>query len=1778
MLRCLALVGVVVLGLWGCGRTPDGRDPAQGALAAALGAGPLAPGRARGGGAFLPEGGELVYRSIGRSAPRGAGPGIAPASGAGATGARFEARVERGRSRLSVARAGAAGITLTPAALPARFGAAEIRGGAVVYLAAGAQAALTLTPRPDGVKEDILLARPLADGLDLEWTLALGPGLEARLTAAGDIDVARRAAGARPAPQVLYRLPAPVVRDATGGAVAGAARFELAGARVRLVARGLARLAYPVSIDPTVIVTTTADFDARGNNEGGVDTAGDQLTRDTAVAGVWPWVTGTTTGPGYRTNHAITAANGYLYVSGGDSGAGLLADNWVGRLNADGTVGPWHGLTPLPTARSRHTLVAVNNYLFALGGWDGATRLNQVLRAQVSSDGQIGPWTTLTAAWSPRMGHASVAFNNFVYVAGGDAGSVVNEAWVGTVDASGAVAWAPSAAFTTARSFAALALASGRLYLTGGITSSGAANDYAQRATINATDGSLSGWSFETNLPGVRGRHTSVAANGTLYVLGGWSGTSYLGDVIKVPINADGSLGASWTGTAGLTAPRAGHASVAAGGYLQTVGGTDSVYPLRDVQSAAVNADGTLEVWQATSFSARTSHATVVSGSHVYVIGGGRGGLVLDDALVAPLNADGTVGRWSTTSSMPRVRREHTAVVANGYVFAIGGSDGSFPIGYIDAAPVNGDGTLGPWQQTRFLNYPVRGHGSVVVGGRLYVIGGTSGAALSSIIYATIGAGGALSPWSTATQSLPAARTGLAAVANNGFIYVLGGYVGASPTNDVLYAPVFGTGNLGNWDNTSPRFTTARSATGAFAVNNRLYVLGGAAAGAGAYLADVQLASLDPSGAVNAAGWQATTALPGNRGAHTAAVANGFAYVLGGASGAAAGNLLDDVAAAPLLPDGTLGSWDRSARQRGGAAVYRGNVYLVGGETMAAEQLADVRVMRITSVGWLGAPAATTPLPTARTAVASVAYNGYLYAIGGRSGATDLAEVRYANINADGTLGAWAATSAPLPAPRSGLSAVAHRGTLYVFGAGGTSWYYGRLGATGDVAAWTAGPTATPTNGATAVAYDGAVYLMGPTMYSAPVNPDGSLGAFTALGAAPGGRTQYPAAAFNGAMFVFGGQTGAGAVATVLWAPIVGPGALGPWQMTASLPAPLRNESPIVYQGYAYLVGGDDGASPFDRVYTAALVRSPVAPGAPSTWTAGTNLGPSGTMIADHAAVALNGYVYALGGIDIMGPTAVATVWYAKLNPAGNVDATGWQPTTPLPQTRYYHGALAYNGRIYVVGGSGAQSQHTWVATPDPATGAIAAWDTTMVADLPVLRTSASAALWNGRIYVSGGWVGTSAARDVLVGAIDAQGRIAGWQSQSPGGDLPSGRAQHQSVAHDGYLYVLGGCELSACNGVSRPFTNKVSYAPIYADGTLGSWSDTSAFNTPRWRHGVGVRHGYVYLQGGYTRDWSPFNWPYMLPDAWYAPLRADGSVGAWSASPSLPTTWSGHVAVFADQRLYVVGGEQYGGANLQYAGVQTPVARASYSKLIDLGPNITQLGTITTDGDAARWGTVALEVAVAPASGVFGPIVAKGVVPLGAPVALGDVNPRYLWVRYLLDDTFAVVPDPAASNAREVLDFVIDDRDRCTGVVCTAQDQCHSAGTCDPATGLCANPVRTGGACDDGNPCTYNDVCDATGACAGTAITCTGDACHTRACNGTASCSVTINTGASCDDGNACTYSDVCDATGACAGTIITCTSDACHTRACNGTASCGVTINTGASCDDGNACTYND
>ena len=146
----------------------------------------------------------------------------------------------------------------------------------------------------------------------------------------------------------------------------------------------------------------------------------------------------------------------------------------------------------------------------------------------------------------------------------------------------------------------------------------------------------------------------------------------------------------------------------------------------------------------------------------------------------------------------------------------------------------------------------------------------------------------------------------------------------------------------------------------------------------------------------------------------------------------------------------------------------------------------------------------------------------------------------------------------------------------------------------------------------------------------------------------------------------------------------------------------------------------------------------------------------------------------------------------------------------------------------------------------------------------------------------------------------------------------------------------------------------------------------------------------------------------------------------------------------------------------------------------------------------------------------------------------------------------------------------------------CNDEDPC-TTDSCDVASGNCAAKVNAN-PCDDGNLCTTGDACNTGGKCAGTATvcddknSCTSDACDVT----TGKCGAKpVNDGSSCNDAEPCTKLDHCEAA-TCVGQPQCddgnpCTDDSCTVNLNEPV--CAYPVKPDASpCSDGDACTAGD
>ena len=1107
-------------------------------------------------------------------------------------------------------------VKLIPITLSRGIG---VRNGNRITYTAGEGIHVVYTFKSNGVKEDIIFDEPGKEPVELGFRLEIDPMLEARIDSRGNVLMygpntilsgfiqtgdeksaglilnARRQA---PKDNLLYIIPAPVVIDGAGHTYKNMAHFSLKKSVLTIHAKGLAHLPAPVTIDPSIVVTTSADF-LTGNNEGMISFDVDAINRAVPSGGSISNWTSTSGFPTPRLGHTSVAYNGYLYVIGGSSNGPVYRnDVQYAPINADGTIGSWTATTSFNTVRSGHTSVAYNGYLYVLGGSTATSRFNDVQYAPINADGTIGSWTATTSFTTARSGHTSVAYNGYLYVIGGWNSIFFNDVQYAPINADGTIgSWNFTSSFSIERYGHASVAYNGYLYLIGGYWG-GLQND-VQYAPINA-DGTIGSWTATSSFSTARYGHTSVAYNGYLYVLGGFISGSYLTHVQYAPINANGTIG-SWTAAPSFNTGRGSHTSVAYNGYLYVIGGQTSWGHLQDVQYVPINDNGTIGSWNATTNfpTARGFHTSVAYNGYLYVLGGYDGSSYFNDVQYAPINANGTISPWTATTSFTTARYCHTSIAYNGYLYVIGGYGGGF-LNDVQYAPINADGTIGSWNTTTSFTTGRDDHASVAYNGYLYVIGGWSGTYLNDVQYAPINANGTIGSW-TATTSFTTARWGHTSVAYSGYLYVIGGWSGSSYLSDVQFAPVNANGTIGSWTTTTS-FTTARRKHTSVAYNGYLYVLGGW--NGSAYLSDVQYAPINGNGTIGS--WTATGSFTTARGYHTSVSYNRYLYVLGGYDGS---TYFNNVQYAPINANGNIDSWNATTsftttRYGHTSVVYNGYLYMIGGWS-GSLYLSDVQYATINGDGTIGSWTATTSFTTARYFHTSVVYNGYLYVLGGYNGAY-LNDVQYAPINGDGTIGSWTATTS-FTTPRRSHASVAYNGYLYVIGgwngAAINNIQYAPINSNGTVGTWTSTTTMPVALFAiVSASYNGYLYIIGGntgTAYSnevryAPINSNGTIGTFNTTTAFTTARDSHTSVAHSGYLYVIGGVGATAYLNDVQYAPINSNGSIGTWNPTASFQGVRRGHSSAEYNEYLYVLGGYNGTSFLNDVQY-ALFNGPAA-------------------------------------------------------------------------------------------------------------------------------------------------------------------------------------------------------------------------------------------------------------------------------------------------------------------------------------------------------------------------------------------------------------------------------------------------------------------------------------------------------------------------------------------------------------------------------------------------------
>ena len=283
---------------------------------------------------------------------------------------------------------------------------------------------------------------------------------------------------------------------------------------------------------------------------------------------------------------------------------------------------------------------------------------------------------------------------------------------------------------------------------------------------------------------------------------------------------------------------------------------------------------------------------------------------------------------------------------------------------------------------------------------------------------------------------------------------------------------------------------------------------------------------------------------------------------------------------------------------------------------------------------------------------------------------------------------------------------------------------------------------------------------------------------------------------------------------------------------------------------------------------------------------------PMPTERTSTSVVAMDEKIYVIGGAEIefvmTRPLNVVEVYDTKKD--------FWYEIAPLPLPLHHPAAAAYDGKLYVVGGSAKEQiryiRSTWEASNslfiyDPVTN-----EWTKGADMPTPRGAATAQFIGDTMYVVGGanhfpypifgadheWYSVNEAYYPNSNT---------WEEKAP---MPTPREHLSSAVVDGKMFVIGGRQTTVESSLSA---NEV-YEPL-----KDNWTRLEPMPTARAGHSVTAVNGTVFAFGGLSisQEVLDINEQYF-PGA------------GWQTLEPLPIPLQGMGATTVNDKIYIIGGD----------------------------------------------------------------------------------------------------------------------------------------------------------------------------------------------------------------------------------------------------------------------------
>ncbi len=303
----------------------------------------------------------------------------------------------------------------------------------------------------------------------------------------------------------------------------------------------------------------------------------------------------------------LPAANNAIVPAGGciNSLSPVPPNGYVYSGTSFSAGDQWNAMPPMSYARFAPAVVAVNNKLYVMGGWDGVGAVSNIVEV---FNFETNTWERKANMHTAAVYAAAVTVGNAIHVMGGYNGSVyLNRHQVYNTITN---TWSLAANLPQAKSGCEAALVSGKIYLVGGFNGSVLSTNQEYDLFANL-------WTEKAAMPTARTDFALAAFDNGFYVIGGWNQTA---------LNTNEFYHAAsdtwFTQYPSITHRSASSASVVNNKVYLIGGGDEFSY-----QTLTEEYDPLTNSWKTKSYlpSPRSYFGTAVIEDKIYLIGGNFG-------------------------------------------------------------------------------------------------------------------------------------------------------------------------------------------------------------------------------------------------------------------------------------------------------------------------------------------------------------------------------------------------------------------------------------------------------------------------------------------------------------------------------------------------------------------------------------------------------------------------------------------------------------------------------------------------------------------------------------------------------------------------------------------------------------------------------------------------------------------------------------------------------------------------------------------------------------------------------------------------------------------------------------------------------------------------------------------------------------------------------------------------------------------------------------------------